>query len=92
MDRRGPEKQVKEAEGVTGKGHSMCKSLQMRNRGKGKDAVMRAVASEVHKGHITKGLECQAKESGLDPAGSGHLEKVLAPPGTRSMHPAQALG
>lgn len=53
----------------------MCQDLQMRKSGKG-SAVVRAEVSEVHEGHIVKGLECQAKEFGLDPEGNGHLEKV----------------
>lgn len=51
----------------------------MRHGGKG-GIVVTAEASEVHRGHITKGFKCQVKEFGLDPRGSGHLEKVLAPP------------
>lgn len=46
-----------DGEGVSGKGHSMFKDLQMRNSGKG-GAVVRAEAGEVHGGRIIKGLKC----------------------------------
>lgn len=49
--REGQRNWVKEREGVSGKGHSMCEDLQMRNRGQG-GAAVRAEAGEVHKGPI----------------------------------------
>lgn len=76
MERRGPEKQGKGGGGFLGKGNSTCKNLQIKNSGKG-SAVVRAEASEVPRGHIIKGLKCQAKEFGLDPEGNRHLEESL---------------
>lgn len=84
MDRRGLEKTGSRRRRVF-QVKDTYKDLQRRNSGKG-SAVVRAEVSEVHEGHILKGLECQAKEVGLDPEGNGHREKAIAPPFTRSVH------